>query len=340
MAHHEEKQLDWIAAHLSGNATEAQAEALAAWLQADPDNRKFFQEMQALWDASEEEAASPPVDTGRAWARVEEKLDRLEGGSGSGSAIIPRRMIPNTYWVAASIVLLLGMALWFLWPTKKDTMAGPEVVINTQDKRQEIELPDGSRVWVNQRSAFSYEEKEGSRRVKLEGEAFFEVTPDPERPFLVLTDGATTRVVGTSFNVRAYPDEEEVRVDVLSGWVEVSLDVAGEKVDLREKEAARVVVENRVLEKVEEASPNATAWKEQVLYLEGILLRDAVRDLERFYGADIRLANENAGNCDINIGEIRDQELESVLQLITEATILRLEETGENSWLISGPGCN
>jgi len=339
MANQEEQQLDWIAAHLSGNATEEQGEALAAWLNADPENQKFFQEIQELWDATAEDSIPLPVDTHHAWARVTEKLDRLEGGSGSGTVSLPRRMVPKTYGIAAAILLLLAMGLWFLWPSKTETP--PQVVVvNTLDQREEIQLPDGSRVWVNQRSALSYAAEDGARKVELEGEAYFEVVPDPERPFLVLTDGATTRVVGTSFNVRAYPEDEEIRVDVVSGRVEVSLNAAGEKVGLKEKEAARVIEEGQVLEKVEEASPNATAWKEQVLYLEGILLRDAVRDLERFYGAEIRLANDKAGNCDINIGEIRDQALEDVLELITEATILQLEKRDDNSWLIKGPGCN
>lgn len=134
--------------------------------------------------------------------------------------------ISNSYWlqlvkVAAVIVLLLtgGITLWHLSSSPATEV---KLMVKSTDptQRAKITLPDGSMVHLNVNSTLTYPEEfeDGLRRVSLEGEAFFEVQRDTDRPFLVSSAGLETKVLGTSFNVNAYKGKEEM-VTVKSGKV-------------------------------------------------------------------------------------------------------------------------
>ncbi len=337
MEHQEERHLEWIAAHLSGNATPDQEQALNAWLETDPENQSFFHDMQSLWEASATEPLPRAVDSGKAWAEVEARLDRLDqnhqAGGGSTKVSWLRRA-----WIAASILLVVGMGGW--WYSNSEWNTPEPVVMQTQSSElREIQLPDGSKVWLNQYSSLEYDDRFQPRTVVLEGEAYFEVESDLNQPFTVRTGAVSTRVLGTSFNVRAYPEEQEVRVDVTSGQVEVALE-ATQKEQLSKGEAATVVLESLSLKKEAMASANATAWRDQTLVFQNVPLSEAVEDLERLYRVKIELGSAEIGNCRIKMDRMEGKELEMILLFITEVNGLTYTERDQGGWIITGPGCD
>lgn len=135
---------------------------------------------------------------------------------------------------AAAAVVIISMAALLAWQytgrregtarTDSARMASLIEFRTSKGRKNQITLPDGSRVRLNADSRINYRSDFGTGRrdVALDGEAFFEVTPDKTRPFRIQTGRLTTTVVGTSFNINAYADNPEIKVAVATGVVEVA----------------------------------------------------------------------------------------------------------------------
>lgn len=125
---------------------------------------------------------------------------------------------------AASVLLLLagGSTVYLLQQTPAEHWT---VMNNVRHTAREIQLQDGTTVWLKPGSSISYSDRfgEAERNVKLRGEAYFDVFRDTLKPFRVLTDNITTKVLGTMFNIKAYEFEENIQIVLTEGAVQVSL---------------------------------------------------------------------------------------------------------------------
>jgi transmembrane sensor len=130
---------------------------------------------------------------------------------------------------AAVVLFVIGLAVFY----NKTTINPVQqvVVISKSGQHLQIKLPDGSKVWLSPRTQISYPNhfSTAKREVKLTGEAFFEVVHDTKHPFIISSGKLKTMVLGTSFNVRAYPKESSAEVTVISGKVGVVLNTANRK---------------------------------------------------------------------------------------------------------------
>ena len=119
------------------------------------------------------------------------------------------------------IILLSGtIYLTFLkYNTEKESL----LTVNTRNEVEQLTLPDGTKVWLNKNSIFRYPKEfdENNREVHLEGEGYFEVQKNPEKPFIVHVDDINVKVLGTVFNVRSYPEDSEIEVSLIKGKVNV-----------------------------------------------------------------------------------------------------------------------
>lgn len=138
------------------------------------------------------------------------------------------RRMPGRWWMAAAAVLVLGVAGGLLYHGERHPNIADATPIRTgHDKeittrygtRNFLELPDGSKLWLNAGSKVKY--AEDRRELTLEGEAFFDVKHDPDHPFIIHTGKLDVRVLGTSFNVKAYPDDSTIETTLIKGKVEI-----------------------------------------------------------------------------------------------------------------------
>lgn len=170
--------------------------------------------------------------------------------TGGRTVALPRKRLYR--WAAAAAVT--GFVLWGgASQLSRHSKSAPVVAITETSARQvkNITLPDGSRVWLNRASRMEWRSDPDNkqRRVVLSGEARFDVAHDPERPFIVQTGGTETRVLGTEFNIEAYPGEQEIKVALLSGRVaftdkqdsSASLLMPGNMMRYRKKDGLRLV---------------------------------------------------------------------------------------------------
>ena len=149
-------------------------------------------------------------------------------------------------------------------------------------------LSDGSVVALNRGSKLLFPKKfKGDiREVTIVGEAFFDVVPNPEKPFIINAGNAQVKVLGTSFNVCAYPGSETVEVIVETGKVQVintqtDLPAENREVFLTPGEKGTFYTENHLLEKTMNLDPNFLAWKTQSLVFTKVPLIDVVKSLEK-----------------------------------------------------------
>jgi ferric-dicitrate binding protein FerR (iron transport regulator) len=193
--------------------------------------RDYYERLKARWDSAVETGGGPRVDTDRAFGELSARLGiqaPLPVAKNKIAAVVtpfPHVKFFRQLTAAVALVVVMGGVWWFA--TQRATtwdmhgIAWVKMRAVPGEKRG-ISLPDGSRVTLNAGSSLSYPRwKSGTRKVRLTGEAFFEVTHDPAFPFVVETDGMGITVLGTKFNVSAFPDETRRVVSLVEGRVRV-----------------------------------------------------------------------------------------------------------------------
>lgn len=196
-----------------------------------------------------------------------------------------------------------------------------------------IELADGSVVTLNRDSKINYPEKfsASAREVEIEGEAFFEVQPDPARPFVIHAGEATIKVLGTSFNVSAYPQNNEIEVVVTSGKVQVSKTKAATNQQndliLDPGDKGVFATESNELRKIRNDNPNYLAWKTRDLIFDKTSLKEVLEQLNKVYRAQVRTADPELDQL-LLTAHFENRPLDFILEVI--ALTHHLEVTNEN----------
>ncbi|MEO9474402.1 MAG: FecR domain-containing protein [Cyclobacteriaceae bacterium] len=181
-------------------------------------------------------------------------------------------------------------------------------------QRITTKLPDGSKVTLNSGSQISFPEQfvGNSREVSLKGEAFFEVEHNPEKPFFVKMSGDQVRVLGTTFNIRSYPEDSIVLVSVATGRVSYSIP-SGEEVVLEPDQMAIYLPSENSLTTTRVDRLQSFGWKDRIIYFKSITFDNMVVELERWYGVDIEAAGDFKPMGPFT-GEFRNEPLNQVLQ--------------------------
>jgi transmembrane sensor len=245
---------------------------------------------------------------------------------------------------AATISLALVFGLWFVGKDKGwfnqslAEEAGNWATINGKGVET---LPDGTKVTLNENSQLKYSRGFGksNREVSLIGEATFDVTHDPTKPFLVHTGKITTKVLGTEFNVHAYPDDEKVTVTVLRGLVEVSDE---QKIYGQIKPNEQIAVNVHSLEFVQEEvkAEQAVQWKANFIVLDNVTLEEAASILEKRFKMKVTFENPELKKCRIIGSFLNDETLERVLSLMTGVINITYTIEEDGNVVLKGKGCS
>ena len=211
--------------HLLGEASAWEEQAVKQWIEQDAANRQYFDQFKLIWESSKELALQSKADENKAWERFQQRV-----ANGNASPAPVRKSDFSWMRVAAAIVILAGISLLTYVVVNKAT-APKELYIQANELVVNDTLPDGSSITLNKNSLVSYPSRfnRNQREVVLKGEAFFKVTPDKSKPFLIHAHEVDITVVGTSFNVKSSIGSTEVVVE--TGIVRVTKD--GKTVELR-----------------------------------------------------------------------------------------------------------
>jgi ferric-dicitrate binding protein FerR (iron transport regulator) len=203
-------------------------------------------------------------------------------------------------------------------------------------QKSELRLPDGTKVFLNANSSIHYPEKftASSREVTVEGEAYFEVTHDASRPFVVNTRQTKTQVLGTSFNVKSQPDKN-IEVTLVAGSVRV---MASDKIILVPGEQAVVDHTSQALRRKTVDVNKYIGWKDNILYFEEVKLQDAVAMLEDWYDVNIEIKSNALRNCLIT-AKYQNESLENVLKSFQFLLQAKINRDDLKNIIITGNGC-
>jgi ferric-dicitrate binding protein FerR (iron transport regulator) len=314
-----------IAKQLQGLATPQEAEELQQWLQADASRRQEYDDMVLIWQKSGPLLANPQFNADIAWAKLDDKVAKLNGRPKEPFHNVISFLFSSTKKIAAAVVILALVTLGGYWWYKQAQWQ----TFTATNKNETITLPDQSVVLVRKGSSIKYlksfDGKE--RRVHLNGEAFFTVQRNEAKPFLVITDNADVKVLGTSFLVSAY--EVEVNVVVVTGKVNVTYKYTVEsnnQITLNKGQQA-LLFRGRFHQSPVTDS-NFMAWNTGQLVFNNTALPKVLEDISHYYGSRVELdpaLQTEAAAIHITV-EFKDQPLEQALEEIRLITGLALKK--------------
>lgn len=246
----------------------------------------------------------------------------------------------RTWSVAAVAIVLLGLiTVTAYWQGSRQIQSNfSDIVVEAPlGSKTKLTLPDGSTVWLNAGSKMIYSQGFGvsDRRLAFQGEGYFEVEKNDEMPFLVQTHDVNVTVVGTKFNFRNYPEDEEAVVELLEGKVALENQLKEEAV--RYLSPNEKMVLHKATGEMDITSAKvkeATLWTENILLFDEDLLPDIVRELERSYHVQIEIENEDLKQTRF-YGQFNqlEQTIYDVLDMLSETGKLKYHEEGKVIYL-------
>jgi len=305
--------------YFQGTTSEEENKALLLWLDQSPDNRKSFFREKDIWDTYGYQADYKKYPVGHELQKLLERTQKPV-----------RRIYPYTLWlkVAALLILTFGLG-WFGRFMVPSGVEEPLVEVSISEiavpkgQVNQVFLADGTRIWVNSETRlFVPSQFTGSeRRVKLSGEAYFEVAENRNMPFLVELDGQVIEVLGTAFNVRAYNNSEFIETTLAEG--KISLTAGGKSYILYPGDQAMYFKKSGevTLEKVD---PEIfSAWKDGRFEFQNENLAEVFRVVERWYDVEISYDRAWLGNLYFSGVIKRNKDARHFLELLNLSVPIR-----------------
>ena len=298
--------------YLLSEATLEEQEQVKQWL-TDDANLAYYNQLKKIWDDSRQLALTSTVDENRAWQKFQQKIHPAP----------VRRTGFGWMRIAASVIIIVGLGLLAYWVfndrTKEMTVVAQKTVLNDT-------LPDGSVVTVNKGSSISYLSKfKGEiRQVSLKGEAFFSVTPNKKKPFIISVNDVQITVVGTSFNVKTINGNTEVVVE--TGIVKVTR--AGETVELKANEEVIVNAKDSALTKEKVSDQLYKYYRTKEFVCDDTPLWKLVEVINEAYNSHIVIGNPALKDMSITT-TFNNESLEQVLNVVSLTLNIKIIKEGD-----------
>lgn len=321
----EQKEYTWslIAKKLMNEASTEELKELEEILRQNPELHYPLQTITDLWNTdTRQDAAQAEQAFLRHLSRMEELHTQYTAHNDpivhedSHRFSFVRRNGRRIFAMAAALAGLTLVAVWLYPQHSKQALSGNTATlalrnnsVNTNNgSRTHLTFPDGTKVWLNSGSRIDYEKESDSsvREVNLTGEAFFDVAPNANKPFIIHTTKIDIRVLGTAFNVKSYPADKTTEATLVKGSIEVSIkNRPDHKIILKPNE--KIVIDNDTpvgvrprthrdkgpAPDIKISQPNyeprsglliETSWVENKLIFRDMEFRELARQMERWYG--------------------------------------------------------
>ncbi|MHA4809908.1 FecR family protein [Flavitalea flava] len=338
-----------FAKYLQRSCTPEEVEELIALLQKAEAEEGLNGPMLALWQQAKEDKREFPVDWEKMYAAVsqtEDDLHSLHRKRNNRQRIIGLSFTWSRVAAVFAVIVLVAAAYWGLsrkgrsgqQPDPGIAAAGKPSPLN---KKQIIHLPDGSTVILNADSKLDYPAvfTGKTREVYLSGEAFFDIVHSPRKPFLVHTGKVTTKVLGTAFDIKAYPADEAIEVTVTQGRVQVlkedtELGLLSDNQQLRFSKQSG----DLRLKQMDDIRP-VIAWKPEEIRLDDISMLEAATRIGERFNIQVEFINPAIKECRITATFYSDDMLNEIMTVICGVTQSNFTIL-DNKIVIDGKGCN
>jgi len=287
--------------YISGKSSQKEKEEVAAWIDADAANLKEFMSLRKSYDTL-------------VWQDVDE-LKRCRAKVFSLRSFTMRAMR-----IAAMFVLAFGLSYMLLQILQKDNVEMQTVYVPA-GQRTQVMLADGTMVWVNGKSTLTFPSRFASRtrKVELDGEAYFEVQRNPEKQFIVSTaHQSAIKVLGTKFNVKAYKDSEEITTTLIEGKVYFEFNNTAQKPQYITMTPGQKLIyysQSGRTELYSTSGERELAWKDGIIVFKQTSLQDALEILADRYDVEF-IVRRNVPSDDLFSGTFTNRGLEQILNYI------------------------
>ena len=326
-------QAELLARYLSKECTSQEYIEVENWLRLSEANVEELKLFEQIWrDSNKLNKLDGVIDSNLDWSVLQNRIEAEELNEEVGSFKIPPTRTRPAYdsvsyfsRIAAIITLMLLIGFYgsqfFEQPVSSDVEPVLKEISMNKGQRGSVTLSDGTLVSLNSESSITLPNTFASdvREVYLEGEAYFEVARLEDKPFLIYVNGTVVEVLGTSFAVRAFPDDDMVRTTVVEGLVsfrpenesieEGVLLAAGDlgEFDLKQKRLSK--------EQAQNLAPYLS-WKEGYLTFEQATMHEVKKQLERKYDIEVQFAEKDIELLELT-AELKSRSLRNVLETIS-----------------------
>lgn len=321
---------DIIIRYLENRCSEEDFVLINEWMKESDENANELFRMEEVY-----QLGKLPADTGELVAKAERRLGkRLDQEKQQKQKAFRLR---NAWRYAAALVAVVVMAAGFTYYLSQEEKEELIVASATHGQVREMILPDGTKVWLNQSSQLRYPRnfRGKERQVYLEGEAYFEVARNHEKPFTVGSPAMDVRVLGTSFNIKCRPGTGIAETTLIEGEVEVKEKMDKGKITLLPGQKA---VLNRVTGRMQVKQVDAKmeiVWHNDLIPFEKSSIFQIAAVLERFYGVKIILSPHVDSTATYSGVLKKKDSIESVLNSLRNSIPFNYKKVDDNNIFIS-----
>lgn len=305
-----------ISRYITGNSSESESELVRRWIDENIENQEYIEEFKKIWDHSGSVSLFNSIDIEEGWENVKSRIGENEDHEVRLQPEKAKSWLFQFSKIAAVFLLIIAAAFLLNQFYNKNSTAN-YLSFSSNEHQENLVLPDGSTVYLNSGTTIRYPEKfrRKKREVELIGEAFFEVTPDTQKPFRIsIGDDAIIEVLGTSFNVLSEDVNNQVVVHVVSGQVSL-YDPGKEESGLILSANEKGVLSGGEAKKTGITDPNFMSWKSGVLTFENTPLTKVIRKIKRQYNKEIALELNDPDSI-LFTSTFKDQPVEEVIEEI------------------------
>jgi ferric-dicitrate binding protein FerR (iron transport regulator) len=325
---------DWnlLAKYMAGEAGDKEVREVMDWIGENPVNQALYNEIKTDWNKMD--MMNKRFDVDVAWNKFQNRiLDKEE-------IVLPDEIqksrkpairFHSFLRIAAAFLILAAVGVILIYITGQNRTVS--LVTSYNEKGKKVSLPDGSVIILNSASSVSYSNQFGkkSREITLSGEAYFEVTPDKSKPFVIYANNAQIKVVGTSFNVDANDAKDKVDVYVASGVVELS-DITDRNNKVLLHPGNSGMINNRIVSMTSYGDVNCLAWKTGDLTFNGARLNDVTAVLNEIYNVRIVIREPGIDTTRIE-GSYQNDPLDHILRVICTQNHLNIAKSDDTIYL-------
>ncbi|MEP2275946.1 MAG: FecR domain-containing protein [Reichenbachiella sp.] len=310
-----------ILVYLKGELNEKEQHQVEQWVALSDANQQAFNEIEKIYHSSELDTSTINPNVDQAWNAVVSAIDQSKS---AGSVML--------YRVAAMITVFIGLGILVF---QYQNQNGQQIARTLDDEIKKIELADGTVVWLNENTVFTYPKEldEEERVVALEGQAYFDVAKDPNRPFRIVGNQTAVEVLGTSFDFIS--KDNFANINVTSGRVSFEL-VEDEEIKVILEKGSQATFKSNQMVKNEEFNDNASSWMTKDFVFKSSPLSVVVEKLSQHFEVKIKV-DDAIKNCLIT-SSFEDKELTEILDTLEAIANIKSEQKGKTIKL-TGPGC-
>jgi ferric-dicitrate binding protein FerR (iron transport regulator) len=303
---------DLLVKYLLEEASPEEQKSVEAWIAASENNQLYFEQLRTIWERSKTLRAVTTVSEDAAWQRFQQRVQKKERRPMGGLRI------------AASIMIIAALGALAYYMVKDKPVQ--QLTARAIERTLIDTLSDGSVITLNKNASLTYPSKfKGkSRAVALKGEAFFNVTANKEKPFIITVNDVQVKVVGTSFNIKSTPDSIEVIVE--TGVVQV---LKGDKmVELHPGEKTVILQRATTLSKQKEEEKLYNYYRTKEFVCDDTPLWKLVQVLNEAYNSNIVIEQQELRNLQLTT-TFNNESLDQVLEVISATFNIKVDKQAD-----------